>query len=174
MLASAFVAPDGRRTLVQPFANAEMRDVPALLQLQETSFISDYATKRTLRRYLNKAGGINIISRDGDIATSCTVSSFQPQFAALRLYILAVHPSYRGGGLGSQVLRALLERAQANGIRTVSLEVAAENHVAIRLYESLGFVGHHILKSYYSNGSDAFRMKLRLASSEMVLHSESL
>lgn len=49
-------------------------------------------------------------------------------------------PAYRGRGLGEQLLRACLARAQAGGITRVALEARADNHAAIRLYERVGFV----------------------------------
>lgn len=49
-------------------------------------------------------------------------------------------PAYRGRGLGEQLLRACLARAQANGLTRVALEARADNTAAIRLYERVGFV----------------------------------
>lgn len=46
----------------------------------------------------------------------------------------------RGHGLGGIVMRAVLD--ELSGIETVGLNVRADNDVAIRLYESLGFVRH--------------------------------
>lgn len=44
----------------------------------------------------------------------------------------------RGRGLGTQLLRALLEQASAAGFRTLSLSVEPDNP-AVRLYERAGF-----------------------------------
>jgi ribosomal protein S18 acetylase RimI-like enzyme len=143
-------------------ADAKLRDAHALMQLQQASFASDYASRRMLSRYLTKAGGINLISRRGDAAVGCAVSSFQARAGTLRLYVLAVHPAYRGSGLGTQILGTLLARAAERGVRTVSLEVRAENRPAQILYESFGFVHDRVLERYYTDGVDAFRLKLRL------------
>lgn len=47
-------------------------------------------------------------------------------------------PAWRRRGLGRRLLAALLERARAEGLRQLSLEVLAENTSARRLYESAG------------------------------------
>ena len=48
-------------------------------------------------------------------------------------------PSYRGRGLGRQLLSACLAKARSNGITRVELEVRADNEHAVKLYECTGF-----------------------------------
>jgi len=52
---------------------------------------------------------------------------------------VGVIPSRRGEGIGEMLTRLLLDRARAAGARKMELEVIAENHRAIALYEKLGF-----------------------------------
>ena len=51
---------------------------------------------------------------------------------------IAIVPSRRGGGLGSELLDALLERARADGYHAISLSVE-QGSPAIGLYERRGF-----------------------------------
>ena len=51
---------------------------------------------------------------------------------------VAVEPEYRGMGVGTALLRALLSRGTEVGYRAMSLSVDARNP-ALRLYERLGF-----------------------------------
>jgi ribosomal protein S18 acetylase RimI-like enzyme len=51
---------------------------------------------------------------------------------------IAIVPSKRGGGLGSELLNALLERARADGHDAISLSVE-QGSPAIGLYERHGF-----------------------------------
>ncbi len=72
---------------------------------------------------------------------------------------LAVHPDWRGGGLGQLLLRELLREAARRGALSATLEVRLGNHVAQRLYGRHGFavVGRRL--GYYSdNGEDALLM----------------
>lgn len=52
---------------------------------------------------------------------------------------MGVLAAYRGRGIGQQLLSACLDRARANGITRVELEVRADNLRAIKLYERMGF-----------------------------------
>lgn len=51
---------------------------------------------------------------------------------------LAVHEAYRGRGIGTALLRAMLELLKENGYRQASLSVQCANP-AFRLYQRLGF-----------------------------------
>jgi len=51
---------------------------------------------------------------------------------------VAVVPSRQGEGIGQQLLRGLLERAQADAYRAVSVSVE-KNHPEVALYEEQGF-----------------------------------
>jgi ribosomal protein S18 acetylase RimI-like enzyme len=51
---------------------------------------------------------------------------------------IAVVPSRRGHGLGSELLEALLKQAKEDGFKALSLSVEPDNP-ALKLYEKLGF-----------------------------------
>lgn len=74
---------------------------------------------------------------------------------------IAVHPSYRGRGIGDRLLvRALQSVCQMGGCM-VSLEVRQSNEVARRLYQKYGFEKAGRRKGYYrDNHEDAILMTL--------------
>jgi ribosomal protein S18 acetylase RimI-like enzyme/catechol 2,3-dioxygenase-like lactoylglutathione lyase family enzyme len=55
---------------------------------------------------------------------------------------LYVDPSHRRGGIGSELVRAVVRLAEAEGCRALDLEVAEGHEEAARLYERLGFQRH--------------------------------
>lgn len=57
----------------------------------------------------------------------------------LHMARLITAPSRRGQGLGRRLASQLLDEARARRAARVSLNVIPENHVAIALYQSLGF-----------------------------------
>jgi ribosomal-protein-alanine N-acetyltransferase len=103
-----------------------------------------------VQRYVERWG------RPGDTAL-IAIQDFQPVGAAwYRLFkadtggygfideetpelSIAVVPSRRGSGLGSELLEALLARAKADGYEALSLSVEKENP-AVGLYQRHGFV----------------------------------
>ena len=62
-----------------------------------------------------------------------------------------ITPAYRGCGLGKMMLEDLLERGKELGAEEFTLEVRAGNDIAIRLYESLGFVSAGVRPGFYNN-----------------------
>lgn len=49
-------------------------------------------------------------------------------------------PAWRGQGIGTRLLQACIDKATRKGITRITLEVRADNHLAIGLYEKAGFV----------------------------------
>jgi ribosomal-protein-alanine N-acetyltransferase len=72
---------------------------------------------------------------------------------------IAVAPAYQGQGVGTTLLLDAVSVALARGVRHLSLEVAASNERAQRLYRRFGFAPVGVRKGYYPiTGEDAFIM----------------
>ena len=72
---------------------------------------------------------------------------------------LAVHPGCRRRGLGTGLMRKLLQEALAQGARLMTLEVRAGNGAARRLYEKLGFRETGRRPRFYEGKEDAVLME---------------
>ena len=95
----------------------------------------------TVRGY----GGLLAIGEDGDIQT------------------IALDPAVRAAGHGRRLMDALLDEADARGVRKVFLEVRADNPVARGLYASIGFVEIGLRPRYYQpDDVDAVVMQLEM------------
>ncbi|WP_443659305.1 ribosomal protein S18-alanine N-acetyltransferase [Clostridium algidicarnis] len=69
---------------------------------------------------------------------------------------IAVHPSFRGLGIGELILNSLIDLGKPHFISSMTLEVRASNVVAISLYNKFGFKEEGRRKRYYEdNGEDA-------------------
>ncbi len=72
---------------------------------------------------------------------------------------IAVHPAWRGRGLGELLMLGLLERGRARGARRATLEVRLSNLGAQALYQKLGFETASRRRHYYAdNNEDALIM----------------
>lgn len=72
---------------------------------------------------------------------------------------IAVHPDYRGKGIGELMLSSLIGISYEIGARMVTLEVRVSNSVAQNLYRKYGFKDAGVRKRYYSdNHEDALIM----------------
>lgn len=74
---------------------------------------------------------------------------------------LAVHPNYRGIGVGKSLLKTALKESARHGANIAHLEVRERNHVAIDMYLRFGFeiVGRRA-RYYKDNQEDAILMTL--------------
>lgn len=62
-----------------------------------------------------------------------------PQESHVGAFGISVDRDYRGNGIGSALIEALIEWAPRQGIRRIEVEAFAINERAIHLYEHLGF-----------------------------------
>lgn len=66
------------------------------------------------------------------------------------------HPGARGAGVGRAVLLALETRARERGMENLLLDVRGNNHGAMALYESLGWVRCGAVADLIAVGADRF------------------
>jgi ribosomal protein S18 acetylase RimI-like enzyme len=82
-----------------------------------------------------------VAMRDGQVVGWCDVFAHWAHalqhVGTLGMGIMAAH---RGQGQGRRLIERTLQHAQDKGIYRVVLEAREDNHRAIRLYESVGFV----------------------------------
>jgi ribosomal-protein-alanine N-acetyltransferase len=77
----------------------------------------------------------------------------------IHIATLAIHPRWRGLGLGELLLLSLVERGAEKGARRATLEVRVSNEVALGLYRKYGFEITATRRGYYTdNNEDAYIM----------------
>ena len=72
---------------------------------------------------------------------------------------IGVHPSYQRKGIGSMMMKKMIEESLAHQCLNMSLEVRVSNDKAISLYKKYGFETVALRKNYYEdNHEDAYLM----------------
>lgn len=154
---------------VAPLVTRELSwtDIPALVALEAELFADDaWSTEtwwaelaaRPRRDYVVITGGATPddlailgyagLDLGGEVADVMTV---------------AVAPAAQGAGLGSELLRLMVDRAREAGAAYLMLEVRADNLAARNLYERNGFEVLYVRRRYYQPGDvDALVMRLVL------------
>jgi ribosomal-protein-alanine N-acetyltransferase len=82
---------------------------------------------------------------------------------------IAVHPEYRGRGIGRQILVSALRACAAQGALSATLEVRERNQIAMDMYRKLGFFVVGRRKHYYQDtNEDAILMTLETQGLENI------
>lgn len=70
---------------------------------------------------------------------------------------IAIHPDFRGMGIGKTLMDELVKQAASDGFRALSLSVDPQNHAAVKLYQKCGF-------TYIGMSGTSWTMKLGIYS----------
>lgn len=81
--------------------------------------------------------GINVVAWHGGDAVG-HAALLEDRHGSHELAVF-VHPSFRGVGIGTETVQALLDLGRRCGVDRVWLSVARTNRPAVSLYQSLGF-----------------------------------
>ena len=125
---------DFMRLLYHSNREEEMKRFPFTAEQKEQFLDSQFAaqSKHYLEHYPTCER--NIIERDGQSIGRLWVDEWRDQ---IRLVDIALMPEFRGGGVGTALLRSVMGRGSAAG-KPVTIHVEAFSP-ALRLYERLGF-----------------------------------
>ncbi len=89
------------------------------------------------------------------------ISSVDEQGMYGRVFSIAVREAYQGLGIGTQLMKSVIDVFHRKKIKNIVLEVRRHNIRAIRFYQRLGFVVTGIEIGYYSDYEDAIIMRHR-------------
>lgn len=75
------------------------------------------------------------------------------------ILVIAIRDDYKKKGIGTFLMKKLIEIYKKKGITQLKLEVRASNVAALSMYKNLGFKITNRLKHYYENGEDGFLLR---------------
>lgn len=136
-------------------------DLPAIMQIEQRAYSHPWS--ESIMRDCFRAGHQGTaLELNGQLLGYGWVSC-----AAGEAHILnvSIDPDLQGKGFGRRLMRRLLDVARWYRAETVLLEVRVSNHVALNLYQSMGFVRIGERRAYYpadGGREDAIVMALTL------------
>lgn len=77
-----------------------------------------------------------------------------------RIFSLAILPKYQNMGIGSALLKEIIDVFRKMKVSEIILEVRAGNKKAKRFYQKHGFYQTGILEKYYNDAENACMMRL--------------
>lgn len=139
------------------YRNAQESDAKKIVSFYnyvggETSFLSfekdEYSLnaeeqEKELRSLAQKAGNIMLLAVDGEeIAGIATIhSSFKIKSRHDGELGIVVARNYQGQGIGTELIRRLIQWASGNGVtKRLSLDTRTDNVEAVELYMKFGFI----------------------------------
>lgn len=137
-------------------------DVPAVVAVERSAYLFPWS-EGVFRDCVRVGYLCRVVEAASEVAGYGIMS-----YGAGEAHILniCIRGDLRGMGVGRRLMDFLLSRARDAEMQDVFLEVRPSNPVAIRLYESLGFVKVGVRKGYYQatgGREDALVYKLVLA-----------
>jgi ribosomal-protein-alanine N-acetyltransferase len=137
---------------------AHLDDLAAIMIVERSSFVA--AERWSERSWLGELlgeGRTVLIARTHEPVGVITI---QTAGELADLHRLAVAPAYRRQGVGSALVRSVLNTVRQLGAGGVILEVRDTNQGAIMLYQKLGFEQLAARQNYYGPGQHALILKL--------------
>ena len=138
-------------------------DIPVVHVIEELSFSNPWSDSTFYGEVQNK--GISfplVIVHEPDRRVAGYIIYWHIR-DEVQITNIALHPDYRGLGIGEAALTLILKEVHENGATFVTLEVRPSNTPAVSLYKKLGFKVLGTRKGYYSNPvEDAYVMGLAL------------
>ena len=138
---------DAENTL--EISGMQVTDLAEVLRIEERCY--DFPWSEQLIRDCLKVGYHSLVLReDGEIRAYAFASGAAGESHILNI---CVDPDHRGQGYAKVLIRQCIATVIINGAKVMFLEVRESNHVAIALYESMGFVEFSRRENYYRSKS---------------------
>jgi [ribosomal protein S18]-alanine N-acetyltransferase len=138
-------------------------DLPVVYEIEALSFSNPWSDATFRGEIQNKGISFPMVivrHADGRVAGYIIYWHIRDE---VQINNVAVHPDFRGKGIGEAAMRLVLKEIREKGAVFATLEVRVSNTAATRLYEKLGFKVLGTRKGYYTNPvEDAYVMGLVL------------
>jgi ribosomal-protein-alanine N-acetyltransferase len=137
-----------------------MSDLPAICAIEDDSFPSPYP-RFLLQRLLQYYGDRFFVAviENSELIGYCVCST---EGESAHLISIAVHRDFRRRGYGTALLQKVITNVAEDGVGELWLEVSVKNTEAISVYTKTGFERLQEIPNYYSDGSGAVRMRLKI------------
>ena len=138
---------------------AKAGDIPAILEIEQECFQEDSFSREQFVYLICRSKGTFYVVVEKERVIAYVSLLFHAGTRYLRIYSIAVHPDFRGKGLGQALMDQTIRTANECKAAKITLEVKVTNAAAIALYMKNGFIPVGVKPNYYHDGSDAIYMQ---------------
>jgi ribosomal-protein-alanine N-acetyltransferase len=145
------------------YREANAFDLPVFVSLDKELFpYSPWSASQYKEEFSNPTRHF-FVALDQEESIIGYAGVFAPGHTEADILTVGVVPNHRGQGIAKALMALLTDWANAQGSTAMMLEVKTDNHEAIGLYESLGYLKLNVRKDYFGAGLDAQVMRLELS-----------
>lgn len=142
--------------------SASLRDLDALVRIENSSFDIDRLSRRSFRYLLTKANAVTLVDEVNGAVNGYSILLFNTGTSLARLYSFAVDPNFRRQGIGLRLLQTSEQTARDRDGVTLRLEVRRDNARAISLFARHGYREFGVIADYYEDHMEALRFEKSL------------
>ncbi len=142
------------------------RDMPEVLQAEQLSFEHAW-TEEDFLRCLRQRNCIGMVAEQGERVVGFMI--YELHKARLHILNFAVHPRFRRGAIGGQMVSKLIGKLSSHRRTRITLEVRETNLQAQLFFKAQNFRGTRVLRNFYEDsGEDAYLMQYCLGNDAYV------
>jgi N-acetylglutamate synthase-like GNAT family acetyltransferase len=142
---------------IRNYTPADNESIIELLRLNTPQYFAPEEEKDLLDYFENHIDRY-FVAEEGEMIIGCGGTNVFPNDKSACLSWDIIHPEYQGKGIGSTLTKFRIERIkEIDGIEI--LFVRTTQHV-YKFYEKMGFELKEVVKDYWAEGFDMYRMEL--------------
>jgi ribosomal-protein-alanine N-acetyltransferase len=137
-----------------------LSDMDRLLEIEHASFANDAYDRKLFADFYHKCGELFLVAVKGRFVCGYLVACIGAKSLSRRaeLVSIAVDPLFRGKGVAKKLMASAFRRLRRRGVHRFHLMVRVSNEIAIHFYETYGFQKTRLVRHYYEDGADGWRM----------------
>ncbi|MEQ9509436.1 GNAT family N-acetyltransferase [Alloalcanivorax xenomutans] len=121
-------------------------------------------SERNVRKYLAGARCFSA-EKDNEIVGVCVLNTIGD--GALELFNIAVSPDMQGQGVGSALLRHVIDRCRSEGVRRIELGTGTFGY-QLAFYQRLGFRVERVVRDFFLDHYDEPVMEMGIQHKDML------
>lgn len=126
-------------------------DVPFISRLEEETFSMPWSPESFLQMITKEDTRYYVAEESGKLLGGCGLWMIAGEG---NITNVAVAEDARRRGVGTGLLKYLMQEGNREGVSAYTLEVRVSNEAAIRMYEKLGFVSEGIRPNFYEKPTE--------------------
>jgi ribosomal protein S18 acetylase RimI-like enzyme len=146
---------------IRPYTATDRENVLQLLRLNTPRYFAP-SEEKDLEYYLDHHAEHYFVVESGGELRGCGGFNFSDDRTVGKISWDIFHPDHQGKGLGSALTRYRIERLKEyDSVRIISVRTS---QVAFQFYEKFGFRLREVVKDYWAEGFDLYRMEFPVES----------